>query len=204
MKTFKNKTTKARFVKEAKMHQEADRFIQGNWLNRQIGDYKSGCFYGCMTQTKENTLSKACEVMHLPEWLVYVSEKIFEGLPKEEAIKFPLELLEAIPVGMDSDKAYKSFMYQLLMDKDKGQINFTKKGSAQYKAIKQCSDLFLMDEITASAALSAARSAESAARSAAWSAGITAWSAASAAWSAESLNYYSWMKDLLIKIVKEN
>lgn len=50
-----------------------------------------------MTQTKDNTREEAIRVMGLPAWIVHVSEKIFEGLPEEEALKFPLQLLDAIP-----------------------------------------------------------------------------------------------------------
>jgi len=188
--TFKNKTTKKRFVTEAKKHRKADRFIQGTWLNGYVGDYMSGCFFGCMTQTDNNTLNEASKVMHLPLWLVHVSEKIFEGLDEKQSIDFPVQLLQAVPVGMDSDKSWKAFMYRLLMDKEQGQITFTEKDSDQYKSVEQCANLFLMDDIDELAARSAASAAWSArsaasAASAAWSARSAA-SAASAAWSAAS------------------
>ena len=191
MKTLERKQE---IIKIAKEHRAADRFIQGQWLNGKVKGKYSGCFMGCMTQEdSSDSLNQASEEFDIPLWLVHVAEKIFEGLPQEEAVEFPVQLLEAQPCRLNSDKAYKKFMYTMLMDKDMGQITFTKKGTDQYKAIKQCAALFLMDEIDESAAESAAESARSA-ESAVWSAAESARSAAeSAAWSAaESARSAAW------------
>ena len=106
VKAFNNdKKLKDRFVKEAKEHQKADRFIQGSWIrSKDTCDIFRGCFFGCMTQTKENTLETAAKEMCLPLWLVSVAEEIFEGMDSEKAVLFPLQLLKSIPVGMDSEK----------------------------------------------------------------------------------------------------
>ncbi len=229
---MKTLTKKRKWVKIAQQHQDMDMFIQGNWLGEKTDKGFKGCFYGCMTQTEDNTLNEASKVMELPLWLVHVSEKIFEGLPKEQAIKFPVQMLEAINPKKDLEHSWKDFQYKLLMDKKRGQITFTEKDSKQYKAIIQCAKLFKMNVIdedaaesarsaaksaawsaesaAKSAAWSAAKSAESAAKSAAWSAAESAESAAksaawSAAWSAKSAakdNHYEWMRDLLIKCVR--
>ncbi len=189
---MKNLKRKNEIIKIAKAHRKADRFIQGLWLNGKVKGKYSGCFFGCMTQRDgSESLQQASEEFDMPLWLVHVAEKIFEGLPQKDAVEFPVQLLEAIPVKLDSDKSYKKFMYSMLMDKKKGQITFTKKGSEQYKAVKQCADLFLMDEIDESAAWSA----ESAARSAAWS--------AESAWSAAWSGHYQWLLELLIKLMND-
>jgi hypothetical protein len=73
-------------------HQDADRLIQDIWLYEG-----KGCFFGCAMQTDVSALDKAIKEMQLPAWLVYLSESIFEGLPQEEAIAFPVQLLKAIP-----------------------------------------------------------------------------------------------------------
>ena len=225
VKAFNNdKKLKERFVKEALRHQKADRFMQGAWLQEKQGNERilKGCFYGCMTQTEDSTLSKAAEVMHLPLWVIHVSEKIFEGLKTEESLKFPAQLLKAIPEGMNSEKAYKEWHYRLLMDEKIGQINFTEKDSEQYKAVVQCAELFKMDvidldsassaysavcsaaDLADSAVYSACSAADSAADSAAYSAYsavYSAYSAYSAVYSARS-NHYSSLRDLLIEVVK--
>ncbi len=242
MKTF-NEEKKKEVLKIALEHQEADRFIQGEWIKEdsKINGFFKGCFFGCMTQTSDNTLEEASNQLQIPLWLVHVSENIFEGLESKDSLTFPVELLKAIPCNNDLDKVWRKWNKSVLTD----QLSFVEKNSEQEKAINQCIDLFNMDKITESA-MSAARSASrsaarsasrsaarsalrSASRSAAWSADSAAWSADSAAWSAESAarsadsasmsaamsaarsarsaarsEYYKFLKELLIKILREN
>lgn len=40
-----SKETKEKFLKIAKEHQEADRFIQGAWLSEAVDGKFKGCFY---------------------------------------------------------------------------------------------------------------------------------------------------------------
>jgi hypothetical protein len=222
---MKTQELKDRWIAVAKHHQQADMFIQGSWLqSEKVGNEYKGCMFGCFTQSKENTLEKAAEEMQLPLWIVAVAERIFEGLKKEKAVLFPLKFIEAIKINQDWDKVYKQFHHQNLMN----QIQYCGDNQQCIGAVKQCADLFLMDEITEEAAESAARSAESAAWSAArsaagsarsaagsarsaWSAAgsaeSAAWSAGSAAWSAESAGsarsaaYYEWMDNLLLTLM---
>ena len=217
-KTFDQKK-KDEVLSIAKNHQEMDMFVQGQWLQEdKVDGLFKGCYFGCMTQTSDNTLENAVKTLEMPHWIVWVGEKIFEGLPEEESKFFPVQLINAIPVNMDTEKLWKSWNIALLTD----QFKFVNKGSAQHKAIQGVIDLYKCDSIDASAARSAAaRSAEAArsaaawsaeaAEAAAWSAEAAAWSAASAessaesaarsaAWSARS-EYYIWMRDTLIEIL---
>ena len=82
-----NKAQKAKFIKIARQHQNADRFIQWAWLQDEKIDWEfKWCFYGCMTQTNESTLEEAIRVMNLPAWIIHVSEKIFEWLPEKKLL----------------------------------------------------------------------------------------------------------------------
>jgi len=180
-KTFDQKK-KDEVLSIAKNHQEMDMFVQGQWLQEdKVDGLFKGCYFGCMTQTSDNTLENAVKTLEMPHWIVWVGEKIFEGLPEEESKFFPVQLINAIPVNMDTEKLWKSWNIALLTD----QFKFVNKGSAQHKAIQGVIDLYKCDSIDASAARSAESSAESSAWSAAWSARSSARSAASAA-SAES------------------
>ena len=245
MKTF-NKKKKEEVLKIALEHQEQDRFIQGDWLkSEKVNELFKGCFFGCMTQTDNNTLSEASKQLQIPLWLVHVSEKIFEGLDSKESLTFPVELLNSIPINNDLDKVWKQWNTIVLTD----QLRFVDKDSKQEKAIKEVINLYNTEKITRSAAESArltaesawsarsaerpaaksatrsarsaarsaesaAMSAESAARSAAWSAESAARSAESAArsaarsaaWSVESAepDYYSFLRDILINILKQH
>ena len=136
-KTF-SQQEKDNWIKIGLDHQKADRFLQGQWVTErdEEGLFK-GCFFGCFMQTEENPLNKAVEVMKLPHWLVYVAERIFEGLPSEDSLEFPVRLLEAIPVDTDLTSKWKEWNYRLLMDETMGQINFGDK-----EVILKVADLF--------------------------------------------------------------
>jgi len=90
--------TKDKWVAIMQAHQDADDFIQGSWFDEESG---KGCFFGCAMQTENNPLEQAIEDMKLPAWLVYLAEEIHEGLPREDAKKWPLTLCKAIPVDVD-------------------------------------------------------------------------------------------------------
>ena len=95
--------TKTKWVKRMKEHRAADRLIRGSWLqdvDAPIGQ-RRGCFFGCAMQTDENALEKAAKVMNIPLWLINLSEGIFEGMPEENHLEFPVDLLEAIPCNVD-------------------------------------------------------------------------------------------------------
>ena len=235
MKTFNNnKELKQELIKNLQHHQDLDAFIQGAWLDVDSGKVKDigfkGCFYGCTMQTNQDPIEKFSEKYNIDLWYCYITEKIFEGLPKGEYEKFPLRSIEILPIGVDINKIKSLFHYRVLED----QLQFCKSDEKVTKSILKCMELFKtpfdqIDELEAreaaeSAAESAAEAAawsaaESAAMSAAWSlsrltAESTAWSAASASesaarsveWSAESAakqDYYIFLKDTLFTCIKE-
>ena len=101
METFHgDKKIKAKYLKRLKAHAKADEIIQGTgWKNGK------GCAVGC---TLENYKHKQYEAeLGIPEWLAHLEDKIFEGLQKEDAMKFPVQFLSAVPVGIADDAMYK-------------------------------------------------------------------------------------------------
>jgi len=164
-RTF-TKAQKAKWLKKAQAHQKADRFAQGEWLRTNGGKLHRGCFFGCMMQKSDDVLDTAVKEMNLPAWIVFVGEKIFEGLPEEEAVLFPVQLLEAIQTTQDTEPIWKKWHYTILMDKKHGQYKYCGEDKECKKAVKMCAELFLLDEIDEAAAYSAAYSAAISARSA--------------------------------------
>ena len=201
---FENQELKQKLVTELEHHQKLDAFIQGTWITSEKIENNGfkGCFYGCTMQSEENPLEEFSEKYNIDLWYVYLTEKIFEGLPDGEYQKFPIEAIKVIPLGFDFNKIKSRFHQEILKD----QLRFCDGNKKCIDAIQDCINLFSVDysDITWSAARSAA---ESAARSAAWSAWSAARSAAeSAAWSAAEsaeLNYYVFIKDLLFKCIKD-
>ena len=203
METFHgDKKIKAKYLKRLKAHAKADEIIQGiGWKNGK------GCAVGC---TLENYKHRQYEVeLGIPEWLAYLEDRIFEGLQKEDAMKFPVQFLSAVPVGIADDA-----MYKLRCDLDYQRLSILLKEQTKLypdddfgvnKALKEVMRLnqeYVDPEHEDwSSARSSAGSAESAAWSSARSSARSAWSSARSsarsAWSA-----WKGERDRLIKGLK--
>jgi len=186
MKTFHgDKKIKAKYLKRLKAHAKADEIIQGTgWKNGK------GCAVGC---TLENYEHKQYEVeLGIPEWLAYLEDKIFEGLQKEDAMKFPVQFLSAVPVGIGDDA-----MYKLRCDLDYQRLSILLKEQTKlhpdddFGVNKALEEVMRLNQEYVdpehedwSTAMSAAMSANSSAWSAAMSANSSAWSASRSAMSA--------------------
>ena len=109
MNTF-DQELKDHWIEVMQEHQDADRLIQGDWLDQSSAkvvdnvEIFKGCFFGCAMQASSDALFKATQAMNLPSWLVYFAEHIFEELPTNLAVNFPVELLKSIPVNSNIDK----------------------------------------------------------------------------------------------------
>ena len=89
-------------------HQKADQLVQGAWWN---SEEKKGCFYGCAVhESDESAIEKAIKKFGIEPWLAYWSEQVFEGLPQELALNWPVELLDAM-IQFDGD--YKDIFHKL-------------------------------------------------------------------------------------------
>lgn len=110
MLTFHNDPAiKEKFIARVKAHKEADRLVKGQyWENGK------GCAVGC---TLEGSSHIEYEFqLGIQEWLARVEDRIFEGLPNELAMKWPLEFLEAIPVGKNLSEVWPKFCIFLMLD----------------------------------------------------------------------------------------
>ena len=67
-------------------HREADKLVQGSWWDSEA---QQGCFYGCATHKEDGVIESAIEQFGIERWVAYWSEKVFEGLPINEALEFP-------------------------------------------------------------------------------------------------------------------
>jgi len=175
---------KEKYLSRLKLHRQHDELIHGvYWENGK------GCAIGCTLHSNKH---KDFETkLGLPEWFAYLFELLFERLKNGDAKDFPIEALQAIPVGANLEKTYRKFCIFLLTE-------ICKYDEEKYTQVKKVIEdvitlhtRILQGENVADeewlAALSAARSALSAAesaRSAAESALSAAESARSAAWSA--------------------
>jgi hypothetical protein len=122
MNAFTGKVTKDEFIKEIKWHKEQDAFMQGTYIEGNKNNFR-GCAVGCSINSINRLLGTAydydehidmAETLQIPEWLVRLEDKIFEGLSEEESKEWPLKFSEAINEGADLDKIKPEFLVYVL------------------------------------------------------------------------------------------
>jgi hypothetical protein len=157
----------------------------------KAGDYwyedGKGCSVGCLAHDIDPSAESGLHEIiasHLgiPQWLVYLQDKIFEGLPAGEREQWHVQLFKALPVGVDLEPIRHIIAIErlrLLPEDPHGCV----------RRVIACHD--------SSAAWSAARSARSAGWSAVWYAAEFAarFAAEFAAWRRE--------RDALLKALRE-
>jgi hypothetical protein len=131
MKAFTGKVNKDEFIKEIKWHMEQDAFMRGTYNENNKNNFK-GCAVGCSINSINRLLGTAydhdehvdmAETLQIPEWLVRLEDKIFEGLSEEESKEWPLRFSEAINVGANLDKIEPAFLVYVLESMPKSPIS---------------------------------------------------------------------------------
>jgi hypothetical protein len=180
-------------VAEVLSHQKHDQIIKGTY-GVENGKWR-GCAVGCSIHSynllKDKNINTSNHTAYqtelgIPESLARLEDYLFETMPKDKAMKWPVEFMKAIPVGINLSMVAPKFIAGTLRDLLK--MKEVKDDKAVTKAVADTAKLWEMviagknvKQAAWSAASSAAESARSAAESAAWSAVSAAWSAA---WSA--------------------
>ena len=128
---------KARVVRAAEDHREADRFVQGEYLDTSDDEWR-GCSVGCtvaplLAAERGVPVTKVVgsrwheeesRLLGIPEWLARVQDQIFEGL-RDDHIEWTPRLLAAIPVGVSHESlgaARDEWLRDLLHDPERGAI----------------------------------------------------------------------------------
>lgn len=117
---------KDKYVARVKAHAEADEIIKGIYW--QDG---KGCAVGCTIEGSEHERYE--KELGIPEALAHLEDSMFENLTNGEAKRFPLEFLEAIPVGADLSKIVPQFVIWEFEDK--------KHGLSQIKEVAEDSEI---------------------------------------------------------------
>ena len=144
---------KAKYVERFAAHRAADAVVQGTGY----ADGR-GCFVGCTLQRYDHAQFPV--ELGWPEWLAYLADRIFEGLPRAEAAQFGTDLIGAVPVGADLGSVRVPFLVDLQ------RRNLARLEGAEGSYVLECRAAiqgvidYLLSGKKHSAALSAARSAE--------------------------------------------
>lgn len=197
---------KKSFVAEIEKHRKADQIIKGTY-GEENGKWR-GCAVGCSIHSLNRMQGKTYstsdhsvyeKALGIPEWLARLEDTIFEGLPIEEAKKWPTKFSKAVPVGVNLNPVKWRFCAFILKENIERVLKLKIKDSLKEQVVKAIQGVLslhenaiktgIWDESAARSARSAAWSAESAARSAGWS--------ARSARSARSAEYQKYAKELL-------
>ena len=104
---------KDKYIQRLKNHMLADEIIQGIGFDKLSN---KGCAIGC-TLDKYDHFAFETE-LGIPAILAVLEDNIFEGLSLEDSKEFPLNVLYAIPIGIDLEIVYaKIFHWQLTNEK---------------------------------------------------------------------------------------
>lgn len=124
---------KEQYVNKMLLHAKADEIRQGfYWENGK------GCATGCLMENPRPHSLYPIKI-GVPESIAYLEDKIFEGLPNEDAKQFAVDFVKAIPVGADLSKVEYRFKLWLLTDKYNGVIKYANEETK--KIIRQIAKL---------------------------------------------------------------
>jgi hypothetical protein len=184
MKAFHNdEKVKQKYLNRILAHQAADEIIKGKyWENGK------GCAVGCTIHSNKHSAYET--ELGVPEWLAILEDRIFEGLPNNEAKVFPALFLESINIGADLNKIKIPMLIFIVESARASTKNKRALAAIDGVLVELRKDVLDLDALKkARDAADAAAASYSAARSAA--AVAAAYSAASAARSAAAVAAYS-------------
>ena len=196
LQAYLNDSTKKDFyLNRVRKHREADELIQGTgWDNGR------GCAVGCTLE--EYNHSKYPTLLGVPEELARLQDRIFEALPRADALAFPESFLGAIPVGADLHLVWPKIALWVLTDEQHGVSRLVQdeKHKRQREAIENVAGLYLRWIAGDKPSVSEWQEARSAAYAAAAYAAYAAYAAAYAAYAADArLAFWRALRDQLLK-----
>jgi hypothetical protein len=155
MKAFHDDATiKAKYLDRVRAHAAADEIEKGfYWQDGR------GCAIGCTIHGSDHAAYET--ELGIPRWLALLEDKIFEGLPLDQAKLWPEKFLAAIAVGQDLEAVKAPFLAFVVADA---------KESARSAAAARTAAAARADAVAAAVAAARAAAAKAAADAAAWSA----------------------------------
>lgn len=115
MTSYKNDLAlKEKHIARAVFHIESGRLASGQHGNSQVD---TGCSVGCHAVDYGlafHDYAGLAKYIGWPEWIIYLQDQIFEGLPKESRGTWHIALAESVPVGVDLTSAYHLIVARIL------------------------------------------------------------------------------------------
>ena len=127
---------KQKYLSRLEVHRQADEIIKGKYWEEG-----KGCAVGCTVHSSSHDVYPV--ELGICWQLALVEDGLFENLPNEDAKNFPIEFLEAIPVGINTDVVYRKWVLWVLADEKEGLINVIK-NEEHKKALQSVADLYTL------------------------------------------------------------
>jgi hypothetical protein len=122
---------KDQYLARVMLHRQADRLIQGTgWTKGNDGVFR-GCAVGCCLESYDH--SQYPIELGIPQVLAHLEDRIFERLPKKQAMLWPERFLDAAQPGADLSCVWPAFAAWLLLDSKHGAIRFAQ--TAEQRAV---------------------------------------------------------------------
>jgi len=131
---------KQRTVAQMRQHREADRLIQGMYIQGDPnGDAWRGCNIGCLAQG--DSYADVAALLNCPLQIPYLMDVIFEHLPIDAARAWAVDNIEAIPVGADLTHVWPRIAVWLLTDAQYGVMQYAATDDERH-AIRSVADVY--------------------------------------------------------------
>lgn len=178
---FGEPTVKAALLARLEGHRIADEYVQGQYWEKG-----KGCFIGCAVHSDE--VEQFEQTLGLSPYIARLGEYFFEAFDPAQAKRVPLEIIEAIPVGVDDTMVWPRLWQWIVNDSQYGLLHYNFPNHIQV-VIRGVQALYtswpaIDPQAAIGAAIGAARAATGAARAAAGGASGAAAGVAGAAWAA--------------------
>jgi hypothetical protein len=175
---------KKKYVARLEAHAKVDEIVKGQyWENGK------GCAVGCTVHSGNHAAYET--ELGIPQWMARLEDRIFEGLPNERAMTWPLEFLQAIKPGVDLQQCFRPMLIAIVESAKESARSDRSKQACEGVLIelrKEVLDLTKLREARAAAYAAYAASASAAAAYAAASAAYADAASADAA-SADAASY---------------
>jgi hypothetical protein len=128
---------KAKFVKRVKFHRKADEIKHGiYWENGK------GCAVGCTVHNDDYPHLAYETELGIPIIIARLEDHIFENLTNAKALDFPLQFLQAIPVGADLSLVWPRLAVWMLEDEKHGVLQYARDDAKATQAIRRVTALY--------------------------------------------------------------
>jgi hypothetical protein len=130
---------KDKYIARVKAHKAADEIIHGKYVQKYGKGQIKGCAVGCTLHSDDHGAYET--ELGIPRILARLEDGIFESLNSPRDTEWPLQFLEATPVGADLSNVWPQFAAWMLVDKEWGVIQFAKTDRTK-KAIQAIAEFY--------------------------------------------------------------